>query len=186
MGVRQELEMLDILLADISRYQKNLIGFKNLYSTLRSISEAIIYLNKEVKIELEAYANSLEAVGVYPQGDYKHFVQSQEEILVLPSDEQEAVNKVLSDISSLLIRVKSQTNLMYCRSCGYDLSDLPKKDSPQKCPCCGIPIDALNLSDQEIAWYRDRWLEHPTHWYDPSVYPKDWEIGEQLQRVSID
>jgi hypothetical protein len=189
MGVRQELRMLDTLLEDIARYQKGLIGFEKLNLTLRSVAEAIDYLGKGIKTELMAYANSFEAIGIYPKSDYKHIVQRQEDVLLLPTDEQESVNNALSEVSMFLTRVKNQTTLMYCCCCGYDLSDLLlriKGDSSQKCPCCGIPIESPSLSDQEVMRYRDRWLEHPTYWYDSAVCPKDWDIGEQLQHMSTD
>ncbi|MEW9702988.1 hypothetical protein [Paenibacillus sp. SI8] len=77
-----------------------------------------------------------------------------------------------------------------CTLCGYsNLKFAPwtqKGLSPsyEICPCCGVEfgVDDINKAAYEI--YKKEWFESGNKWFMESKKPNNWNLQDQLKKIS--
>ena len=51
------------------------------------------------------------------------------------------------------------------------------------CPCCGVEFGYGDASFDGVRRWRSRWTAAGSEWFDPSVCPEEWELGQQLEAL---
>jgi hypothetical protein len=185
MGIRREIELIELLLTHLHNHREGLEGFEKFYLILSQVTSALQLLDKNFRIELKSYKNGLEVSHLHidSSGVYQYFE-------TLPPLEQKKVDRELESLNSLLIKVKNETHLAYCPCCGYDLSDRLYEEndiSAKKCPCCGISLATMStLTIDDLRNYRNIWMKQPSRWYESNYFPDDWKFEDQVVKIPDD
>lgn len=191
MGLRKEIGLLNKLLQDIEQYHQGSRSFGSLYDLIEDICSSLHHLNAHDRNELNSFKNGFEVLQFYPKTNNENDCASMmyEYSPKISEKEQLVINEELILLIKLLHEIQGKIILLYCPSCGYDLTDLINNADifSIHCPCCGLPRTLFYGNQSSIIQeFRDKWLTHPTYWYDRAAYSEDWSFEQQIERIPFE
>jgi hypothetical protein len=78
-----------------------------------------------------------------------------------------------------------------CPVCGYPDLEEPAWDintgapSFDICPCCGCEFGYGDATAKGKKRHLVKWIKSGAIWFEPNLKPADWDLREQLRRVSV-
>ena len=119
---------------------------------------------------------------------YSIILGRDEENMVPTEKEKSVIQDTLVSIEKILSQISSFIEEHYCPSCGGDISDsdvwAKTGESYDVCYCCGLSFNRQPPVLTEVKAARDQWLLHPEFWKEPSAFPEDWRIEDQMSNIA--
>ena len=78
--------------------------------------------------------------------------------------------------------------MFICPVCGFDRLteepyDIDGNPSYEICNCCGFEFGFDDLKIINFEYYREKWIEKGTPWFNVKLKPKNWSLKNQILNI---